>query len=94
MSQRIASEASAGLGFAQRSGMAWLALTAFGASKAAALSHLRSQVAVSRPAPALFFVGPACPLSVKRFGPTPNPSIEGTCNIRLRLLSHAPHVKR
>jgi len=24
----------------------------------------------------------------------PNPSIEGTCNIRLRLLSHAPHVKR
>jgi hypothetical protein len=23
-----------------------------------------------------------------------NPSIEGTCNIRLRLLSHAPHVKR
>src|SRR5205814_5883657 len=25
---------------------------------------------------------------------TPNPSIEGTCNIRLRLLSHAPHVKR
>jgi hypothetical protein len=25
---------------------------------------------------------------------TPNPSIEGTCNIRLRLLSPAPHVKR
>jgi hypothetical protein len=24
----------------------------------------------------------------------PNPSVEGTCNIRLRLLSHAPHVKR
>jgi len=24
----------------------------------------------------------------------PNPSIEGTSNIRLRLLSHAPHVKR
>ena len=24
----------------------------------------------------------------------PNTSIEGTCNIRLRLLSHAPHVKR
>jgi hypothetical protein len=24
----------------------------------------------------------------------PNPSIEGTCNIRLRLLSPAPHVKR
>jgi len=26
--------------------------------------------------------------------PTPNPSIEGTSNIRLRLLSAAPHVKR
>jgi len=25
---------------------------------------------------------------------TPNPSIEGTSNIRLRLLSAAPHVKR
>jgi len=24
----------------------------------------------------------------------PNPSVEGTCNIRLRLLSPAPHVKR
>jgi hypothetical protein len=24
----------------------------------------------------------------------PNPSIEGTSNIRLRLLSAAPHVKR
>ena len=24
----------------------------------------------------------------------PNPSVEGTRNIRLRLLSHAPHVKR
>jgi hypothetical protein len=24
----------------------------------------------------------------------PNPSIEGTCNIRLRLLLPAPHVKR
>jgi len=24
----------------------------------------------------------------------PNPSIEGTCNIRLRRLSPAPHVKR
>jgi hypothetical protein len=26
--------------------------------------------------------------------PSPNPSIEGTCNIRLRRLSPAPHVKR
>ena len=32
--------------------------------------------------------------STRREAFMPNPSIEGTCNIRLRRLSPAPHVKR
>ena len=32
--------------------------------------------------------------AVPRHQQRPNPSIEGTCNIKLRLLSPAPHVKR
>jgi hypothetical protein len=33
-------------------------------------------------------------VEVLAIAPAPNPSIEGTSNIRLRLLSAAPHVKR
>ena len=39
-------------------------------------------------------VGPEALPLVKLRRACPNPSVEGTCNIRLRLLSHAPHVKR
>ena len=35
-----------------------------------------------------------CAISLRAWAARPNPSIEGTCNIWLRQLSPAPHVKR
>ena len=94
MSQCIASEAPAGLGFAQRSGKAPLALTAFGACKGFVFATLQAAVVVSPLVPALPFGAAAWSRGAKRFEPTPNPSVNRTSNIRLRLLSAAGYLKR
>jgi len=94
MSQRIALEASAGFGSSQRSGMASLALSAFGACKGFVFATSEAAVAVPLLAPALPFGTAAWSRGAKRFEPTPNPSVNRTSNSGLRPPSAAGYLKR
>jgi len=94
MSQCIALEASAGLGFAQRSGKASLALSAFGACKGFVFATPQAAAAVSPLAPTLPFGAAARSRGAKRFEPTPNPSVNRTSNSGLRSPSAAGYLKR
>ena len=94
MSQRIASEAPAGLGFAQRSGKASLALSAFGACKGFVFAILQGAAAMPLLAPALPFGTASWSRGAKRFEPTPNPSVNRTSNSGLRSPSAAGYLKR
>ena len=93
MSQCSASEASAGLGFAQRSGKASLALSAFGA-KGFVFAIPQAAAALSPLAPTLPFGSTARSRGAKRFEPTPNPSVNRTSNSGLRPLSAAGYLER
>ena len=94
MSQRIALEASAGPGSSQRSGMASLALSAFGACKGFIFATLQAAAAVAPLAPTLPFGSTARSRGAKRFEPTPNPSVNRTSNSGLRPPSAAGYLKR
>ena len=94
MSQCIASEAPAGLGFAQRSGKASLALSAFGACKGFVFATLQGAAAMPLLAPALLFSSTARSRGAKCFEPTPNTSVNRTSNSGLRPLSAAGYLKR
>jgi hypothetical protein len=94
MSQCIASEASAGPGSSQRSGMASPALAAFGACKGFVFATLQAPAAMSPLAPAVPFGAAARSRGAKRFEPTPNPSVNRTSNSGLRPPSAAGYLKR